>query len=143
MPGIKRIKTPAASAERFSTRASGAQKEYTDGVSGAGQSWQDNAASAEGVYAQATQEAIGRGAFGKGIAKAGAAKFVDRAKTLGAGRYPSGIQAGKQSYANNVAPYFDTLAALQLPAKRVKGQNQERANVVAMALHTKRIASLS
>ena len=143
MPGIKRIKTPAAAAERFSTRAGGAQKEYTEGVAGAGQTWQDNAAANEGVYAQAVQEAIGRGAFGKGIAKAGAAKFTDRAKSLGAQRYPSGIAAGKQSYANNVAPYFDTLAALQLPAKRVKGQNQERANVVAMALHAKRIAATS
>jgi hypothetical protein len=143
MPGIRKIKTPAAAAEKFATRAGGAQADYKAGVQGAGQSWQDASAANEPVYAQATQDAIGRGAYGKGVAKAGAAKYTDRASNLGSQRYPSGIAAGKSAYASNVQPYFDTLSGLTLPAKRVKGQNQERSNVVQMALHAKRIASQS
>jgi hypothetical protein len=140
MPGIRKIKTPAAAADKFATRAGGAQGDYKTGVQNAGQSWQDATAASEPVYAQATQDAIGRGAYGKGVAKAGAAKYQDRAVNLGAQRYPSGIAAGKGAYAANVQPYFDVLSGLNLPAKRVKGQNQERANTVALALHNKRIA---
>jgi hypothetical protein len=141
MPGIRKIKTPAAAGEKFATRAGGAQNDYKMGVQNAGQAWQDSTVAAEPVYAQATQDAIGRGAFGKGVTKAGGAKFQDRASSLGANRYPSGIAAGKGAYVQNVQPYFDTLAGLQLPAKRVKGQNQERSNVVAQALHAKRISA--
>jgi len=138
MPGIK-VKSAAASADKFKTRAGGASEDYKKGVAGAGNDWAANTAASADAYATATQEAIGRGAFAKGVAKAGPAKYQDRAVNLGAARYPSGITAGVGAYQANIQPYLDTLSGLQLPARHVRGQNQDRANAVAMALRAKKV----
>lgn len=138
MPGIK-VKTPQASADKFKRNAGGATDAYKAGVANAGADWQAATGAAADVYAQATTEAIGRGAFAKGVAKAGAAKYQDRASNLGANRYVSGVNAGVSQYQTGIQPYLDTLSNLTLPAKHVKGQNQERANAVAMALRAKKV----
>lgn len=138
MAGIK-VKSPQASADKFKRNAGGATDAYKAGVSTAGADWQANTAAASDNYAQATTEAIGRGAFAKGVQKAGAGKYTDRATNLGANRYVSGINAGAAQYQAGVQPFLDTLSNLQLPPKHVKGQNQERANAVAMALRAKKL----
>lgn len=138
MPGIK-VRSAQASADKFKRNAGGATDSYKAGVAAAGADWQANTAHAADIYAQATTEAIGRGAFAKGVARAGAAKYQDRASNLGANRYVSGINAGAAQYQAGIQPYLDTLSNLQLPAKHVKGQNQERANAVAMALRAKKV----
>ncbi len=139
MPGIK-VKTAGASADKFAKNAGAATDAYKTGVSTAGADWHDRTKAAADVYAQATTEAIGRGAFGKGVDKSGPQKYQDRATVLGSQRYVSGINAGKGAYQAGVQPYLDTLSNLQLPPKHVKGQNQERANAVAMALRAKKVA---
>jgi hypothetical protein len=138
MPGIK-VRSAAASMEKFKKNAGAATDSYKTGVATAGQDWATNTAAASDVYAQATTEAIGRGAFAKGVVKAGAAKYSDRASTLGAQRFVSGINAGAGAYQVGIQPYLDTLSNLQLPPKHVKGQNQERSNAVAMALRAKKV----
>lgn len=138
MAGIK-VRSAQASADKFKRNAGGATDAYKAGVAAAGPDWQAHTGAAADIYAQATTEAIGRGAFAKGVAKAGAAKYQDRATNLGANRYVSGINAGAGQYQAGIQPYLDTLANLQLPAKHVKGQNQERANAVAMALRAKKV----
>jgi len=138
MPGIK-VKSAQASADKFKVHAGAATESYKGGVANAGADWQANTTSAASTYAQATTDAIGRGAFAKGVAKAGAAKYQDRASNLGANRYVSGINAGVAQYAAGIQPYLDTLSNLTLPPRHVKGQNQERANAVALALRAKKV----
>jgi hypothetical protein len=138
MPGIK-VRTAQASADKFKKNAGAATDAYKSGVAGAGQDWATNTAAASDVYAQATTEAIGRGAFAKGVAKSGPAKYTDRATNLGANRYVSGIQAGAPAYQAGIQPYLDTLSNLTLPVKHVKGQNQERSNAVQIALRNKKV----
>lgn len=139
MPGIK-VRSAQASADKFKRNASGATDAYKSGVQNAGNDWQANTKAAADTYAAATTEAIGRGAFAKGVDKAGGAKYQDRAVNLGSNRYVSGINAGTASYQTGIQPFLDTLSGLQLPPKHVKGQNQERANAVAMALRAKKIS---
>jgi membrane protein involved in colicin uptake len=139
MPGIK-VKTAQASADKFKRNAGGATDAYKTGVAAAGPDWQAHTAASETVWAQATQDAIGRGAFGKGVTKAGAGKYTDRATNLGAGRYVSGINAGAGQYQAGIQPYLDVLSNLQLSPRHVKGQNQDRSNAVAQALRAKKLA---
>lgn len=139
MAGIK-VKSAQASADKFARNAGGATEAYKAGVAAAGADWAAHTASAADVYAQATTDAISRGAFAKGVAKAGPAKYQDRAVNLGTGRYVPGVNAGKGQYQAGIQPYLDTLSGLTLPAKHIKGQNQERANVVALALRAKKLA---
>jgi hypothetical protein len=134
--GAIRIKDTGSLATKFATRAAAAATDYKDGVAQAGSDWQTNAANSADAYAQGVQEAIGDGRFAKGIADAGAGKYVKRATELGAQRYAPGVNAGKDEWAKNVAPFLDRLKGLTLPPRgpRRSPQNMARANMVAAEL---------
>jgi len=136
-----KVKPVAEAASKFVTRAGGAANDYKMGVSGAGQQWVDATSGAADTYNAGVQAAIGRGAFQKGVQKAGAAKYQTNASTKGVNHYPEGIRGGQQSYATNAAPYFDVLSSLAYPPRRPRGDpaNQQRSIVVQQALHTKRV----
>lgn len=131
-----RIKDTATLAKKFVTRAGAAAGDYKTGIEASGQDWQANTERAADNYAAGVQEAIGRGAFSKGVAAAGSSKFVTRASTLGAQRFPTGIQASEGEWAKGSAPYLDALKSMDLPPRRPKGDpgNQQRAAAVAMRL---------
>lgn len=134
--GLIKVKDAAAVAAKYKTRAGAAAKDYTDGVAGAGQDWETGARNGEGNYEQGVQEAIGKKRYGRGIAAAGSAKYVDNAVKLGALRYPQGVQNAEGAYQKGVAPVLDKLRSLNLPPKgpRRSPQNQARANMVALEL---------
>jgi len=131
-----RIKDTGALANKFATRAGAAAGDYKDGVAAAGGDWETNAANSEGNYEAGVQEAIGAKRFAKGVRASGAAHYTKRATELGASRYPGGVQAGKDRWAQNTGPYLQMIAGLNLPPKgpRRSPQNMQRANAVALAL---------
>lgn len=137
--GAIRIKDTGALAKKFVQRAGAAGSEYTDGVKSAGQDWESGAKAGEENYKIAVTQAANEGRFGKGVSNAGAAKFVARASVLGAQRYPTGVAASEQDWARGTQPYLDALKSMELPAKRPRGQNAERANAVAQRLHQMRV----
>jgi len=131
--GAIRIKDTGSLAKKFVQRASAAQGDYTDGVKQAGGDWEANTKAAEDNYAQGVTAAIGDKRFGRGVAAAGAGKYVARASTLGAQRYPSGVGAAEGDWAKGAQPYLQALASMTLPPRRPKGDpgNQARSNAVA------------
>jgi hypothetical protein len=137
----RKVKSVADSATKFVTRASAAGADYKMGVANAGQSWSDSTMAASDTYAAGVQQAIGRGAFAKGVSKAGPQKYQTNASTKGANHYPEGIRAGQSSYTQNAAPYFDALAGIVYPPRRPRGDpaNQQRSIIVQTTLHTKRV----
>ena len=136
-----RIKDTGTLAKKFVRNASAAAGDYKDGVSQAGQDWQTNTAASGDNYAAGVQQAIGDGRFVRGVQDAGAAKFVARASTLGAQRYPTGVGAAEGEWARNTQPSLDVLKGLNLPPRRPKGDpgNQARANAVAQALRAMKV----
>lgn len=138
-----RIKDAGTLAKKFVQRASAAGGDYTDGVKNAGGDWETNTKAAEDNYKQGVAAAANRGAFGKGVAAAGAGKYVQRASTLGSQRYPTGIAAAEGEWAKGTQPFLQTLASMNLPPRRPKGDpgNQERANAVARALRAQKVGS--
>lgn len=139
--GAIRIKDTGTLAKKFTRNASAAAGDYTTGVQAAGQDWQTNTAAAGDNYAAGTQAAIAAGRFQKGVQDAGAAKFVARASTLGAQRYPTGIAAAEGDWAKGVQPSLDMLKGMTLPPRRPKGDpgNQARANAVAAGLRALKV----
>lgn len=139
------VKDAAAAAAKFATRAGGASADYAANAEAAGNSWANNAAAASGTYHQAVTAAGVEQRFKRGVQKAGAAKFADRVRTLGASRYAPGVQAGQADYQANVAPYLQRLASLTLPPRRPRGDpgNIERVRAVSSALNAQRIASMA
>jgi hypothetical protein len=136
-----RIRDTASIAKKFVARAAAAAGDYKTGVEGAGQEWQANTERSGDNYAAGVQQAIGDKRFEKGVQQAGAAKFVARASTLGAQRFPSGVGASEPDFAKGVAPYLDALKSMELPPRRPKGDpaNQARAQAVAMRLRALKV----
>jgi hypothetical protein len=135
------VKDPAAAAAKFTQRGAAAAGDYATGVRGAGNRWQANAAASEENYAAAVTEAIGRKAFGRGVTKAGGAKFEAKASTVGARRFPEGIRDAGPAFQDGVAPFLQTIAALSLPPRRPKGDpaNIERVRVITEALRRRKV----
>jgi len=130
------VKDAATIAAKYATRAAAAGPDYTTGVQNAGPQWETNTKASEANYGAGVQAAIGRGAFGKGVAKAGAAKFVNNAVKLGAQRYPQGVQNAQGTYATAIQPVLQRIASIDLPPRGPKRSpaNQARANAVATSL---------
>lgn len=137
-----KVKDVGSLGKKYATRAMAAGPDYTAGVQAAGQDWQTGAAASEASYEQGVTEAIGKKRFGKGIAAAGSAKYVDRATKLGSQRYGPGVQAAQGDWEKGFGPYAQTLNSLQLPPRAPKGSpaNMQRAQVVASALRMQRVA---
>jgi len=138
--GAIRVKDTGLAATKFRTRASAAAPDYARGVEQAAGEWETQTAASEANYEQAVTESIGRKAFGRGVRGSGG-KYAKNAKELGTQRYPQGIANAEGAYAAGVGPYLDTIKGLQLPPRRPKGQNMERANIVAAALRAKKTGS--
>lgn len=141
--GAIRIKDTGALAKKFVLRAGQAQGDYKTGVEAAGADWQTRTAASGDNYANGVQAGISRKAFERGVADAGPAKYVTRASTLGAQRYPVGVGAAEGDWAKGVGPYLDELKGMELPPRRPKGDpgNQARANMVAQRLRARKIGA--
>ena len=137
----KKVKPVADAATKFVNRASAAGTDYKTGVSMAGQLWSDATVASSDTYAAGVQAAIGRGAFSKGVIKAGPGKYQTNASTKGANHYPEGVRGGQAPYQQNAAPYFDALSSIVYPPRRPRGDpaNQARSIIVQTTLHTKRV----
>jgi hypothetical protein len=137
--GTLKVKDTAAVAKKYNTRASAAGPDYKAGVEGAAGDWESGAKAGEGNYEAGVTAAIGRKAYGKGIAGSGA-KYRDNAVKLGVTRYPEGVRNAEGAYQSGVGPYLDLLRSLNLPppGPRRSQANQARANMVALELGKKK-----
>lgn len=138
--GAIRIADYGKLSEKFAARAGQATKEYEEGVKVAGADWEKGAREGAENYRIGVTQAASDGRFERGVAKAGAAKYTQRAAGLGAQRFGPGVQAAKGDWAKGYQPYGDSLKSLELPAKRPRGQNAARANAVADRLHQMRVS---
>lgn len=136
-----KVKDGATAAAKFVQRGQAAAGDYTKGVQGSGDAWQQNTQQSVDTYNQGVQEAITRGAFLKGVTKAGSAKFVAAATTKGAQRYPAGIALAGPAWQEGTAPYLAVLSSLNLPPRRPKGDpgNMSRVAAVTEALRKKKL----
>ena len=138
-----KVKSAADAAAKFVSRASGAGGDYAKGVAAAGDAWQAHAAASGDSYAAGVQAAIGQQRFQKGIAKAGAAKYVAMASGKGAQRYPSGVTAAGPAWQQATQPYLDVLASLNLPPRHPRGDpgNVARVQGVMDAMRKKKLGA--
>ena len=135
-----KVKDAARSASKWVRNSVGAVQDYRDGVADA-EPWAAHTIRAKDNYAQGVQAAIGRGAFEKGVAKAGDDKWKRGAEGLGADRYASGITAKEDAYRVGVEPYLAITSSFSLPKRGPRGsaENHARSQALGQALHRKRV----
>ena len=126
---------------KFSTRASQAAGDYQAGVQNPRVSWQQATNAAAASQAAGAQQAIAEKRFEKGVAKAGDAKWSSKASTIGASRYPQGVQEAQVAYDQGFAPFAQVIESTTLPPRFPKGdpRNIQRVAAIASALRNKKI----
>lgn len=132
-------------AKRFVRNASAAVEDYKKNVAQSGAAWKAGAIAGTENWAQGTQEAISRGAYGKSVRNTDEGYVAQRASTVGASRFAGGVQAGAENWVEGSRPYQDAVASMSLPAKGPRGaaQNFERAMAVARRQHELRVGGTS
>jgi hypothetical protein len=138
--GAIKVKDAGTVAAKWKNRAGAAQQDYSNGVSAAAGDWEAKSAAAEDVYRAAVTDAAAKGMYGRGV-RGSAGKYQKNATTLGPQRFAQGVAAATDSMAAGIAPVLQTIAALTLPPRGVKGTNQERSNIVATALRKMKVGS--
>ena len=130
------VKDAARSAAKYVARARAAGADYEAGVKAAGPRWQEGAEGGAQNFAQGVQDAIADNRFLKGVQAAGASKYVTRAGTVGARRFPEGVAAAEGDYQKGVAPFLQVIAQTDLPPRRPTGspENYERVRVLGERL---------
>jgi len=126
------VKSTAAAAAKWARRAGSAGTEYEQGVTGAGGKWAAAAAAGAQNWQQGVTAAAGRGAFQKGVTRAGGAKYERMARAKGPGRYSQGVAEGESDYATGVGPSLEVIGRTDLPPRGPTGSPSNYARVAAI-----------
>lgn len=117
--------------------------DYVAGVQNPRVPWAAATTAAAANQAAGVTAAIATKRFEKGVAKAGDAKWQRKAATIGAQRFPQGVQEGQSAYDEGFGPYAQTIQSTTLPPRFPKGdpRNIQRVVAIAAALRNKKLAA--
>lgn len=135
------VPSAARVADKWARRAGSAGTEYEQGVMGTSKSWAAASGAAEKNYGAGVNAAIGAGRYGKGVARAGDAKWKKNAAEKGPSRFAQGVGVAQQDYQNQVAPYLEAIGRVDLPARGPVGSesNYGRVQAVGKALRALKV----
>jgi len=114
---------------------------YEAGIKNPLRDWATNAAAAESAWESGVQNAMTDKRFGKGVNKAGTAKWQRKSVAVGPGRFREGVAAAAPDYKEGFSPYLDEIEKITLPPRGAKGdpKNYDRVRAIGEALHKKKI----
>jgi hypothetical protein len=138
------IKDMSRIGSKWKRVASGAQAEYEEGVRNPRTSWASATKAAESAYEAGLRASLSNKSFGKGVTKAGDAKWQAAAVNKGPSRFSEGVALSQDAYEAGFAPYREVIARTSLPERGAKGdpKNIERVKAIAAALHNAKISRL-
>ncbi len=121
----------------------GAGARLKEGVLNPRRPWKESTLAAVDLHTTATQEALARGAFGKGVEDTPAEKQKNRASLLGPARYAQGTAAATDDYGTGFGPYREVIAGVELKPRGPKGSPENYDNVKAIgdALHARKVGA--
>lgn len=129
------IKSMSEIAEKWSKVTPGRAAYYEAGVRTTAKDWAGNTVAATTAYEQGVSEAVGRGAFARGVSERGTSGW--REATLAKKtRWAAGVGIGKDNYTRGFAPYRAVIEGVTLPTKGPRGDpgNYARCEAIGTAL---------
>lgn len=140
MPTIA-VPSIASVAKKWARRAASAGTEYEEGVKNTTRSWAANTAAAEKNYQAGVAAAASAGRFGKGVTRAGDAKWKRGATEKGPMRFAQGVQVAEGDYSAGMGPVLEAIGRIDLPPKGPRGSdsNISRVSAIAKGLHQLRV----
>jgi hypothetical protein len=139
---MPKIRSAGAIGDKWARVTPERAEDYKIGVTNPKKDWAAETKAAETNYEAGVKSAMTRKAFGKGVDKAGTAKWQEGALKKGVDRFGPGVMAGQDNYEKGFAPYRDVIEHTVLPTRYPKGdpRNIERVKAIAKALHDKKLA---
>ena len=139
-----KVKEIGASTSKWSENAARAAGEFAVNAEAAADDWARKTTAATDNFGMAISAPGIKNRFRSGVVKAGAAKFARKIRDVARDRFGPGVSAATEDYKTGVEPFFSTLAALTLSARKPRGDpaNYNRVQEVGKALNAKRLALL-
>lgn len=127
----------ASVAAKWRRRVEGASEDFKLGVQQKGGRWQAATDAASGSFKTAVSAGDIEARFKSGVAKAGQAKYIKRATTVGPDRYAQAAPVAEPDFSAGVAPFLQAIASVDLPARGPRGaaQNYNRVKPIGDALN--------
>lgn len=130
------IKSMANITDKWTRVTPGRTEDYKLGVTNPKRDWATETGAAKENWKAGVDAAAAKNLFGKGVEKAGSAKWKDKALKKGPGRFAEGVYTAGPDYNKGFAPYRDAIAAVDLGPKfpRRDPRNLDRVRKVVDAL---------
>ena len=134
------IKSAARIKEKWTRVTPMRTEDYRLGIQSPRRDWGAAAIAAKESHKLAMVSAAASDAFGKGIAKAGTAKWQTKALQKGPSRFAEGVMVGGDDYEKGFAPYRDEIEKTILPPRFPKRdpRNLQRVSIGNIALAKKK-----
>jgi len=123
-------------ASKWRRRVEGASDDFKTGVMQKGGRWQAATDASSGSFKLAIGAADIETRYKAGVAKAGQAKYIKRATTVGPDRYAQAAPIAEPDFSSGMAPVLQAIAAVDLPPRGPRGsaQNYNRVKPIGDAL---------
>jgi hypothetical protein len=112
---------------------------YKKSVEASGAKWQQGVDDADQAYQAGVNTAISNDLYSKGVAGK-SSKYVTKASTVGVTRFGPGVQAATSDFQQGIGKVLSVIGAITLPPRQGVGNNMQRAQIVADALHAAKLA---
>ena len=134
------IKSIQAIQEKWGRVTPTRTEDYTIGIRNPKRDWAQAASGAKESHKAAMLAAGQNDSYAKGVAKAGTAKWQDKAIKKGPSRFSEGVIVGASDYGAGFQQYADTIKATTLPPRYPTGdiRNLDRVKVISQALRKKK-----
>ncbi len=135
------IKSAADIAAKWARVTPQRTQDYQQGVANPTKDWEKQTKNAEGTYKEAVTKAASEGRFGKGVTKAGTAKWQKNTLEKGPNRFAEGVSVAEPEFQAGFAPYQQVIQSTTLPPRFGRGdpRNIERVRVLAAAMRKKKV----
>ena len=135
------IKSIGAIQEKWGRVTPQRSEDYTLGIKNPKRDWAGAAAGAKESHKAAMVAAATNDSYAKGVAKAGTAKWQDKAIKKGPSRFSEGVIIAAPDYGAGFQPYADVIKATTLTPRFPRGdiRNLDRVKVISQALRKKKM----
>lgn len=135
------IKSIQAIQEKWGRVTPTRTEDYTLGIKNPKRDWAGAATAAKESHKAAMQAAGAADSYAKGVAKAGTAKWQEKATKKGPTRFAEGVQLAAGDYGSGFSAYADVIKATTLPPRYPAGdiRNLDRVKVISQALRKKKM----
>ncbi len=134
------IKSIQAIQEKWGRVTPQRSEDYGLGIKNPKRDWAQSAGAAKESHKAAMTAAAANDSYAKGVAKAGTARWQEKAIKKGPTRFSEGVVLAAGDYGTAFSPYADAIKATTLPPRFPRGdiRNLDRVKTISQALRKKK-----